>query len=153
MGLLVAAGWYVTGVLGADDFEPTPLRSLTFVAPVGEALVYLMTFSGSTINFGIASIAGVAIGSLFANAAKGSLRIEAFDGKRELIRHLCGATLMGFGGVTAMGCTIGQGMTGLSTLALSSIVALGAIFLGAYFGLRYLETGRFWRTLTAVVQR
>jgi len=38
---------------------------------------------------------------------------------------------MGIGGVLAMGCTIGQGITGISTLALGSFLALGAIILGS----------------------
>lgn len=153
MGLLVAAGWFATGVLGADDFDPAPLRSLTFVTPVGDALLYLMTFTGSTIDFGIGSVAGVIVGSFLANGAKGTLRLEGFDGRRELLRHLCGATLMGFGGVTALGCTVGQGITAISTLALSGPLALAAIFLGAYLGLRFLETGRFWRRTSAISAR
>jgi hypothetical protein len=59
LGGLAVAGWYVTGVIGFDDFEPTQLVSLTFVSPVGESLIYLMTFTGSTINFGIAAVGGV----------------------------------------------------------------------------------------------
>lgn len=144
MGLLVAAGWFATGVLGQDDFDPAPLRSLSFVTPVGEALVYLMTFSGASANFGIGSVFGVVFGAFLVGLAKAELRLEGFDGRRELLRHVCGATLMGFGGVTALGCTIGQGLTGLSTLALSAPLALGAIFAGAWLGLRYLATGRIW---------
>ena len=62
VGALAVAGWYTTGVLGRDEFETTQLTSLTFVAPVGESLVYLMTYSGSTINFGIAVVGGVIAG-------------------------------------------------------------------------------------------
>ncbi len=153
MGLLVAVGWFATGVLGADDFDPATLRSLTFVTPVGDGLLYLMTFTGSTIDFGIGSVAGVMVGAFLANRAKGTLRLEGFDGKRELLRHLCGATLMGFGGVTALGCTVGQGITAISTLALSGPLVLAAIFLGAYLGLRFLETGRLWRRTSAFSAR
>ena len=153
MGLLVAAGWFATGVLGADDFDPAPLRSLTFAPPVGDALLYLMTFTGATIDFGIGSVAGVIFGAFLANRAKGTLRLEGFDGKREMLRHLGGATLMGFGGVTALGCTVGQGITAISTLALSGPLALGAIFLGAFMGLRFLETGRLWGGSSVVSAR
>ena len=153
MGLLVAAAWFATGVLGADDFDPAPLRSLTFVTPVGDALLYLMTFTGSTLDFGIGSVAGVVAGAFLANLAKGTLRLEGFDGRREMVRHLGGAILMGFGGVTALGCTVGQGITAISTLALSGPLALAAIFLGAYLGLRFLETGRLWRRASPISAR
>ena len=144
MGLLVAAAWYATGVLGADDFDPAPLRALSFVTPVGDTLLYLMTFTGSTLDFGIGSVAGVVAGAFLANLAKGTVRLEGFDGRRELTRHLSGAVLMGFGGVTALGCTVGQGISAVSALALSGPLALAAIFLGAYLGLRFLEKGRLW---------
>ncbi len=144
MGVLVSSGWFATGVLGADAFEPAPLRSLTFVTPVGEALVYLMTFTGATANFGIGSVFGVVLGAFLVSWSKGELRIEGFDGRRELLRHLAGASLMGFGGVTALGCTIGQGLTGLSTLSLSAPIAFASIFVGAWAGLRYLATGSVW---------
>lgn len=150
MGLLVTAGWFATGVLGADDFEAAPLRSLTFVTPVGEALVYLMTFTGASANFGIGSVFGVVVGAFLVTLTKGELRLEGFDGRRELLRHLCGASLMGFGGVTALGCTIGQGLTGLSTLSLSAPLAFAAIFVGAWIGLRYLATGRVWNRSSAL---
>lgn len=150
MGLLVTAGWFATGVLGADDFDPAPLRSLTFVTPVGESLVYLMTFTGASANFGIGSVFGVIVGAFLVSLAKGELRLEGFDSRRELLRHLCGASLMGFGGVTALGCTVGQGLTGLSTLSISAPLAFAAIFLGAWIGLRYLATGRVWNRSSAL---
>lgn len=153
MGLLVAAAWFATGVLGADDFDPAPLRALSFVTPVGDALLYLMTFTGSTLDFGIGSVAGVVAGAFLANLAKGTVRLEGFDGRRELIRHLAGAVLMGFGGVTALGCTVGQGISAVSTLALSGPLALAAIFLGAYLGLRFLETGRLLGGTSAFTAR
>jgi len=144
MGALVFAGWIVTGVVGADDFDPAPLESLTFVAPPGEALVYLITYTGATVNFGIGTVGGVIVGAFLVARLKGEFMLESFDGNREMVRHLGGAALMGFGGVTAMGCTVGQGLTGLSTLAITAPLALGAIFIGAAAGLRYLTLGRLW---------
>lgn len=113
IGTLVPIGWLITGVAGADDFEPTPLASFTFIAPAGESLVYLMTFTGSTINFGIAVVGGVIAGSLLMALATGTFRLESFADAGDLQRHLSGAALMGIGGVLALGCTIGQGVTGL----------------------------------------
>ncbi len=149
IGLLIASGWVTTGVFGADDFDPTPLASFTFVAPLGESLVYLMTFSGSVVNFGIGAVGGVIFGAFLASWGKGELRLEAFDDRREMIRHFAGAALMGFGGVAAMGCTIGQGITGMSTLSLSAPLALASIFVGAYLGLKYLVEGSFLGALTS----
>ncbi len=141
IGVLVSAGWAVTGIVGADDFEPVPLESFTFVAPLGESLVYLMTFSGATINFGIATVGGVIVGAWLVALHNDELRLESFDEPKEMLRHLSGAALMGFGGVVALGCTIGQGVTGLSTLSMGSPLALASIFLGAWLGLRYLIEG------------
>lgn len=141
IGLAVAAGWYVTGVAGRDDFDPVPLASLTFVRPLGESLVYLMVFSGATINFGIGTVAGVVAGSFAAATAKGEFRFEAFDDSHEMLRHMTGGALMGVGGVAALGCTIGQAVTGMSTLSLSAPIVFAAIYGGACLGLRYLEEG------------
>jgi len=143
IGLLVPAGWYVTGVIGYDDFDPTPLGSFTFIAPVGEGLQYLMTFTGSTINFGIAVVGGIIAGSFLMAKATGQFRIETFTDPGDMIKHLIGGALMGTGGVLALGCTIGQGVTGLSTLAVGSVIALISIITGAVVGLKYLEAGSF----------
>ncbi len=143
IGLSVPVAWYVTGVFGYDDFEPTPLASLSFIAPVGEGVQYLMTFTGSTINFGIAVVAGVIFGSFLAAKIAGEFKIEAFNGTTDMIYHIFGGALMGIGGVLALGCTIGQGVTGLSTLAMGSFIALFSILLGGLCGMKYLEEGTF----------
>jgi hypothetical protein len=127
VGAIVVSGWYVTGIAGFDDFEPVRLQSYSFVAPVAENLLYLMTYTGSTIGFAVASVFGIATGSfLYAVATKG-FRIETFTSRNDMIAHLVGGALMGFGGVIALGCTVGQGLTGLSTLALGSVITLACI--------------------------
>jgi hypothetical protein len=127
VGAIVVSGWYVTGIAGFDDFEPVRLQSYSFVAPVAENLLYLMTYTGSTIGFAVASVFGIATGSfLYAVATKG-FRIETFTSRNDMIAHLAGGALMGFGGVIALGCTVGQGLTGLSTLALGSVITLACI--------------------------
>ena len=141
IGLLIVGGWAVTGAMGADPFDPQPLISLRFVAPLGDGLIYLMSFTGATIDFGIASVFGVLIGGFLAAWRHGECRLEAFDDAREMRRHLMGGIFMGVGGVVAMGCTIGQGLTGASTLALPSFLALGLIVLGAVIGLKLLMMG------------
>lgn len=141
IGLVVIGGWAATGILGNDEFEPVPLASMTFVAPIGYALQYVMTFTGATLDFGISTVGGVILGAFLMAKADGSFRIETFANAGDVVSHLAGGVLMGIGGVTALGCTVGQGMTGISTLALGSFVALGGIVIGGILGVRYLEEG------------
>jgi len=136
VGLLVAAGWLVTGHLGADDFNPIPVTSLTFIAPIADALQYAMLSTGLTLNFGIATVAGVFAGSLATALATGRFKLEGYSSPRHMLRSGSGAALMGIGGVMAFGCSIGQGLTGVSTLALGSFVAFAGILLGTTAGLR-----------------
>lgn len=136
VGLLVAGGWYVTGYLGADDFNPVPVTSLTFIAPIADSLQYAMLSTGLTLNFGIATVAGVFAGSLVTALATGRFHLEGYSSPRHMVRSGGGAALMGIGGVMAFGCSIGQGLTGLSTLGLGSFVAVAGILLGTTAGLR-----------------
>jgi uncharacterized membrane protein YedE/YeeE len=151
VGLVVVAGWYITGVIGYDDFDPVRLESATFVVPVGESLLYLMTFTGSKINFGIAVVGGVIVGSFAASRLAGDFRVEVFADAADMTRHLIGAALMGTGGVLALGCTFGQGITGNSTLSLGSLLAFASIVLGGVLGIRYLEQGSLGGAIRAVV--
>ncbi len=153
IGSLVAAGWLVTGLVGRDEFEPTPLASLSFVAPVGDGLQYLMTYTGATLTFGSAVVGGVILGAFLAARWGRTFRLEGFTDRTDLIHHLAGSALMGTGGVMALGCTIGQGITGLSTLAGGSLLALLSIIAGAIWGLRYLEEGRIGAALLALLGR
>ena len=131
IGLIIPAGWYITGVIGLDDFEPLRLESYTFTGPTGDSLMYLQTFSGSTISFGIAAVFGVILGSFLYAIMTGRFRLESFISRSDMIRHMLGGVLMGFGGVLALGCTIGQGITGMSTLALGSLLVLISIIFGS----------------------
>lgn len=136
VGLLVAAGWFATGYLGADDFNPVPVTSLTFVAPIADALQYVMLSTGSTLNFGIVTVFGVFAGSLVTALLTGRFHLEGFQSPRHMLRSGAGAALMGAGGVMALGCSVGQGLTGFSTLALASLIAFAGILLGTAAGLR-----------------
>jgi hypothetical protein len=136
VGILVAGGWYATGYLGADDFNPAPVTSLTFVAPIADALQYVMLSTGSTLNFGTVTVFGVFAGSLLTALLTGRFHLEGYTSPRHMLRSAGGAALMGIGGVMAFGCSIGQGLTGLSTLALGSFVAVAGILLGTAAGLR-----------------
>jgi len=151
VGLIVAAGWYVTGVVGFDDFDPVRFESYTFVAPTGQSLMYLLTFTGSTIDFGVAAMAGVVLGSLGYAVLSGRFRIETFSNRADMVRHILGGISMGFGGVLALGCTIGQGVTGMSTLALGSLLALLSIVFGSALTMKVeyyrLDDLGFWAAL------
>ena len=148
IGLLVAFAWWATGLAGADDFEPAPLASLTFVRPAADSLLYLMTFTGASVDFGIASFGGVMAGALLAaltSRTRPSLR--GFEDAGEMARYLTGGALMGVGGVLALGCTVGQGIAGAATLGLGSLLALLAILAGGLLGARYLQAGTLRGTL------
>ena len=87
IGAVIVGGWAITGIAGADDFDPVPLASYSFVTPLGETLVYFMTFTGATIDFGIGAVGGVLAGAAAASLARRDWRLEAFDDGREMLRH------------------------------------------------------------------
>jgi uncharacterized membrane protein YedE/YeeE len=132
VGGLVVAAWAVTGVIGADDFEPTPLASLSFVAPAGETIQYLMIFTGDTLRFSVALFGGVLAGAFLSALAGQRFRFQGFTSEGSIVRYATGGLLMGFGGVTALGCSVGQGLSGVSTASLSSVIAVLAIAAGGY---------------------
>ena len=138
LGLAVAFGWFATAAF-SDPFDAHQRpQSLTFVAPIARAVLGVLAGQDSPFDFGVASVAGVVLGALAANLAARDFRWEAFDDPREMRRHLGGATLMGLGGVLAGGCTIGQGLTAGSVLALSMPVAIAAMAIGARLGIAIL---------------
>ncbi|MCQ9616142.1 YeeE/YedE family protein [Paenalcaligenes niemegkensis] len=131
VGLLVVAGWLTTGWLGADDFDPLPVASLSFIAPVGDTIQYAMIATGMSLRFSITLVLGVVAGSFVAAALRGRYRIEGFESAVQMSRYIAGGILMGVGGTLALGCSIGQGLAGLSTLAYSSMISALAIVAGA----------------------
>jgi uncharacterized membrane protein YedE/YeeE len=141
MGCAIAGGWLVTGVL-ADPFAGQRPESLTFVAPLGRLILQVVGETLSGTGFAVATLFGVGAGSFAVAAARDELRWEAFDDQREMRRHLVGALLMGVGGVLARGCTIGQGLSGASTLSLAAPIAVLAMVMGAWLGLTHLIEGR-----------
>jgi uncharacterized protein len=141
IGLIVIAGWALTG-LAYDDMATKPVApiSLTYVRPAGDALQWLVLFTADPMpGFGTASVFGALLGACVAALAMGRFRIATFSDTGDTLRNLGGAALMGLGGVMALGCTIGQGITGISTLALGSFLTFAAIVAGGFWGLRLLE--------------
>ena len=159
VGLAVLAAWFVSGNVIVDaDGEILSLQqyynqwdmladsdagkpaagamlatqSYTFINPMGQALNYLAGgLDGSLMTFGVVAVFGVVAGSLIWSLISRSFRIEWFSSASDVANHVIGAVLMGIGGTLAMGCTIGQAVTGISTLAVGSILTFGAIFLGS----------------------
>ncbi|MBX2838721.1 MAG: YeeE/YedE family protein [Gammaproteobacteria bacterium] len=136
VGLAVVGAWTITGIIGYDDFDPVPVEGFSFVAPIGNTVSYLMTYTGATISFGIAAVFGVIVGSFVYSIISRTFRIETFSQRGDMVNHMVGGALMGIGGVLALGCTVGQGVTGLSTLALGSIVATMSIMIGSAITMR-----------------
>ncbi|PKO27717.1 MAG: transporter [Betaproteobacteria bacterium HGW-Betaproteobacteria-9] len=152
LGLLVVAAWYLTGHLGYGEDPETmetvyfatntrTLESMSFVAPVAYNLEMLMLWTDKSLRmtFGIASAIGVVLGSFAYAISTRQFRWEGFASMEDLRTQLIGAVLMGFGGVTAMGCTIGQGLSGISTLAIGSFLALTGIVGGAVATMKWQQ--------------
>ena len=152
LGALVACGWYLTGHLGFGENPETlenvyfatnsrTLESLSFVGPLAYLLELLLLWTDASLHasFGIASVLGVVAGSAAHALATGTFRWEGFASLADLRNQLAGAVLMGFGGVTALGCTIGQGLAGVSTLAIGSLVAVAGIVAGSVATLRVIS--------------
>jgi uncharacterized membrane protein YedE/YeeE len=187
VGLAVLAAWYVSSNIIVDvdgsgyslqgyvqewdfladsaegkpaDSRPLAAQSFTFINPMGQTLGYsLAGFDRAYLTFGVVTVAGVILGSLLWSVFRGMFRVEWFASFRDFLNHLVGAVLMGFGGVLALGCTIGQGVTGISTLALGSFIAFVGIVLGSALTMKVQlyrmvyegEAGFFAALVTALV--
>ena len=182
VGLVILAAWYTSSNIAinaddtlytmgdyynewemlADSNEGKPERgsavaaqSFTFINPMGQTYGFAKSgFNSAMVNFGLVSVAGVILGSLLWSLVSRSFRIEWFVDARDFLMHLVGAILMGFGGVLAMGCTIGQGITGFSTLAIGSILTFLSIVFGSaltmkiqYYKLVYEDEASFFKAL------
>lgn len=151
IGAVIVALWWVSGQLGYLAEHPETLEetflatnsrrmeALSMVAPVGYVVDWLMYFSDAskTLTMGIVSVFGVMFGSAAVALATREFRWEGFRSTEDLVNHMAGAALMGVGGVTAVGCTVGQGLSGVSTLSLGSLLALASIVAGGVAALRY----------------
>lgn len=155
IGLVIVGVWWVTGHLGHLEEHPATLEeawlatntqraeSLTFVAPIAYTVDWLILFSDSSkrLTVGIVTVLGVIVGSALVALATRRFRWEGFAGTEDTANHVVGAVLMGVGGVTGFGCTVGQGLSGVSTLALGSFITFAGIIGGAVLALRY----QMWR--------
>ena len=155
VGAVIVGGWYVSGHLGYVPEDPQTLEehfiatnsgrmeSYSFVAPTAYLLELLMLWTDQSrvLTFGIAGVLGILAGSAAMALATRTFRWEGFASVEDIGNHVVGAVLMGFGGVTALGCTIGQGLTGISTLAIGSVLTLASIMAGCVAAVKY----QMWR--------
>ena len=141
VGLLVAIGWLVTGLAYNDmDVSPIVPTSLSFVRPVADTMDWIARSTALGLpGFGAASVFGTLAGSCLMALSHGRFRIQGFANNDDMMRHLGGALAMGVGGALALGCSIGQGITGVSTLSIQSMIAAVSILTGASWALRRLE--------------
>lgn len=156
VGLTIVGGWYLTGHLGFGENPETleetffgtnsrTIESLSYTAPVAFTLELLMLWSDKSlrVTFGIAAVIGIVLGSFAYAIASRSFRWEGLAGPEDTANHIVGGILMGFGGVTALGCTVGQGITGLSTLSVGSVLAFLAIIAGSAATMKW----QYWRMM------
>ena len=154
-GFVVVGGWFVSGHIGHVAEDPNTLQeafvatnsgrmeSFSFVSPMAYTLDYLMLWTDKSkmITYGIASGFGVIAGSAAYALATRTFRWEGFRDAEDTANHIVGGLLMGFGGICALGCTIGQGISGFSTLALGSIITFVFIVIGSALTMKY----QYWR--------
>jgi hypothetical protein len=159
VGLMVAAAFYLTGHVGfvaehPETLEPAWLgtqsrrpEGLSFSAPMAHLLdlVTLWTDKAMVPTFAAMLALGVVVGSFVSAKWRGEFRLETFTSPKDLGAHVSGGLLMGFGGVTALGCSIGNGVTGMAMLSTGALIATAGIALGAWLALkrqvRGAETG------------
>jgi hypothetical protein len=149
MGSAVVAGWWLTGgplgrawkeyaEMAIDIPSRAQVQSYTFVSPMGDSVRYLLSPAKmSLLNFGVLALAGVIVGSFIYAMATRSFRVERFASFKDFVNHAIGGALMGLGGVLSMGCTVGQAITGVSTLAIGSFLTFFAIVIGAAGTMKY----------------
>jgi hypothetical protein len=147
IGSAIAFGWLVTSWGAQHAFDPVQLEAGSFVVPVGDTIVQFIAYTGVLPDYGVGLVVGVPLGAAAVAWRKHDVRWEACDDARELGRHVIGAFLMGTGGVFAMGCTIGQGVSAASVLAVSAPLVMASIAVGARFGLSYMLEGSLWAAL------
>lgn len=141
IGLCVTAGWLLTG-LAQDDFADVPvaLASLTYVRPSGDTIDYLMRFTAySAPSFAVVTTFGALLGGFIGAIIHGKFHIATFADAKDTTRNMFGAALMGIGGVVALGCTVGQAISGASTMALGSYITFVFIVVGGIAGMKFFE--------------
>jgi uncharacterized protein len=150
IGGAVAFGWAITTYASHHSFDPVHIKSASFVMPVADTILHFAIYTGAFPDYAVWVVLGVLVGAAICAWSRKDVRWEACDDARELGRHLTGGFLMGAGGIFAMGCTIGQGITAFSAFAVSAPVVIVSIAIGARMGLAYLIEGSPFSPLRAL---
>jgi len=143
VGALVPLAWVGTGYILYDDFDPIALESLSFTSPAAESLFWSVASSSIPAGFGTGLLGGVVLGALIAALVSREFRWQSFESPAQTGRYLAGAVLMGVGGVLAGGCSVGAGLSGVSTLSVAAVLALVAIVAGGAIAARLLNAASF----------
>jgi len=145
IGLLIALGWYLTGVYGAETLELetryVPFTSMTFIGPISRTLELFTHYKTTYLDFGISVILGLLLGAFIMSKFNKKYSFGCVSNMKihKLRNSMLGGALMGIGGIMSIGCTVGQGLTGFSTLAVASLIAILSIFFSGYFTGLYLN--------------
>ncbi|MEL0254672.1 MAG: YeeE/YedE family protein [Burkholderiaceae bacterium] len=153
IGVCIVGAWFVSGNIGFLAEHPDTLESkyiltnsgkpesFSFIGPLAYSLEFFLYQSDSSkfISFGIIVLFGLLLGSFVSARSQKRFKIEFFSSKNDIVYCVLGSTLMGFGGVTASGCTLGHGLSGLSLGSLDSIIVVSSIAIGAVLGIRHME--------------
>lgn len=139
IGLLMPLGWFGTGVLLYDDFDPIPLETLSFTAPWADTLFWSIASTSIPAGFGTGLVGGVLTGAALSALIRKETQIVSFESPAQTLRYLSGAALMGFGGVLAGGCTVGAGLSGVSSLSVAAGLALLSMIMGAILADRVIN--------------
>lgn len=142
IGTLVAVGWWISAHIGMDAFDPAKLTSLSFISPIAETLLYVQVAVGREFDAASALVLGVLAGASLTALVTGTARWEGFDSPAHLAKSAIGGWLMGSGGLLAAGCSIGQGLSGMSTLAWATFPAVAGIVLTTWITLKIVATRR-----------
>ncbi|MFK7853952.1 MAG: YeeE/YedE family protein [Granulosicoccus sp.] len=146
IGLLVATGWVGTGLVLQDDFDPITFQSLTFTSSTTEWLFWSIASTSIGAGFGVGLLSGVLIGSAGSALARSEFEWVSFESSSQTGRYIAGAILMGTGGVLAGGCTVGAGLSGVSSLSVSALLALASIVIGGTIANAFLNRGETVQT-------
>jgi|TARA_B110000261_G_scaffold160390_1_gene199922 uncharacterized membrane protein YedE/YeeE len=149
LGILVPSAWLGTGFILQDDFDPIAMQSLSFTSPAADWLFWTIASSSIPVGFGAGLILGVVFGAAIASLSKGEFAWKTFESPQQTKNYFFGASLMGLGGVLAGGCTIGAGLSGISTLGIAAFVALASITIGGLLA-KYLSSSQRRSTLDAL---
>jgi len=152
IGLTVPAAWLAGEILTAYG-GLADKTALNFVPPAADLVQSIAAFGVSGALLGMFTLLGVPVGSFVYAAATGNLSVETFTERADFARHIIGGALMGTGGTLALGCTFGQGLSGLSTLSIGSAVVIASIWFGCVWGIRFFETGSVWKGLRLALRR